>query len=200
MLAKTLVFSALAASAVSANPIERRGGTGTSIFGTYFASLIKGALGGKTNACNNVMQDGEKWYYIEGDDGNGNTYTTCWMEGVDAWDQATADAAKCLTNLHFTQANVCIDVKGSECDNGFIDNGGRLQSSVMGLVGSGYQKRAQITSGQSIAFQAAINDLVGQQVKGNGGKGPFIYVTTTEDGEEKHAPEMKMTFIGENDC
>lgn len=126
MFLTNLVLSATAISVVAANPIEPRGGTGTSIFGTYFASLIKGAIEGKGTVCDEDMQEGDKYNYsmlyqqfsllslekplvswllisiiVEGDDGNGNKFTACWMDGVDPWDQATADTANCLTNLHF---------------------------------------------------------------------------------------------------
>lgn len=60
---------------------------------------------------------------------NGKYVATCWTNATDTvmFGQAETNVAKCLTNLHYTQADTCISVQGSECDNGYIAGGGRLQ-------------------------------------------------------------------------
>jgi hypothetical protein len=77
------------------------------------------------------------------------------------WAQRDADVANCLTNLHYVQADVCISVAGSSCDNGYIAAGGRIQNSRLALIGSGTQKHAQISADESSAIQQGYNSLVG---------------------------------------
>lgn len=53
--------------------------------------------------------------------------------GENEFFQKDADVAKCILDLHSNQKDVCISVKGSSCDNGYIAGGGQLQNMFVSV-------------------------------------------------------------------
>ncbi|KAJ5272594.1 hypothetical protein N7478_007719 [Penicillium angulare] len=123
-----------------------------------------------------------------------NTFSIA-AEGEIEFTQADADAANCLVNLHYTQDDACISIKGSMCEDGYD---GMLQNARMSYISGPYQ----ISSDESISFQGAINKMVGAKMR------------TDKTNDVAHMPAVSLVsktngvgmvaiyfrYIGEDEC
>ena len=83
---------------------------------------------------------------------------TCYFPGTETIYDFDVGAMKCIINLHYTQRDACIDIKGSVCANGY---GGGLMNGEMSWIGKGHQKADQISADQSVTYQAAADSMKG---------------------------------------
>ena len=79
------------------------------------------------------------------------------------WQQNDTNTLNCLTNLHFTQDDDCVSVKGSECE------AGAGTSKILNA-----RTLSQLSSQNSKAIQVAISALVGATVN-SGEDGVNLY-------------------------
>ena len=208
-LTSLLALSAIAfptEPTVEERDLVERQGTGTSIFVNAIIGLIKGSgiFGGAPPVCDGYFDNGITYYFASGQASNGLYWQACWQNDSDTtpFGDNEVAVANCLTNLHYTQADTCISTEGSECDNGYVAGGGRLQNLREPIIGSGTQGDAQINADESAALQAAVWAVDGQNVKGLGGYGPFFILSTddTYTTLENDAAQMQVNWIGETAC
>ncbi|KAH7329663.1 hypothetical protein B0I35DRAFT_474237 [Stachybotrys elegans] len=201
----TALASATLASPVQTADLEERQSTGIGAgIALIFAHMINDAWTGATPACSYSFSEGDYWHATWKNEITGLYTQACWQNETDTtpWDQGAVDAAKCLTHLHSVQANTCISVSGSTCDNGYIEGGGRLQNLQTAIWTGGDDPVSQLTPEESITIQAGIEGLNGAMVSGLAGKGPIFLAVTDETGEmaTSYAAKLKARFIGEPEC
>lgn len=132
-----LSSSMLLVPSLAAPVLEQRQTNTFSIIDSLVIGLIKGSEPGpnicQTEGC--FTEDGQEYWYANLQAPNGGYVAVCYQNNSQPilFGQAEADAANCLTNLHYTQADTCIDVAGSSCDNGYTAGGGHLQVSWQDL-------------------------------------------------------------------
>ncbi|KAJ5091617.1 hypothetical protein NUU61_006487 [Penicillium alfredii] len=192
-----LALSSTSAASPLSEPVKRGSGIGQGLFiglqkyaGAQFQKIF-----GSSAPCAEYF-DGE---FMAGTDQDGAPlpWAHCYVEGDQNFTQQDADVAKCLTNLHYVQEDTCISVKGSMCDNGYLDGGGRIQNTQLSLL---YD--AQLTADQSSAMQYAIQSMVGTNIRTDKTKQdaymPAYSVTKTLNGPA--IVSMILRYIGEQGC
>ncbi|KAJ3540419.1 hypothetical protein NM208_g5075 [Fusarium decemcellulare] len=210
LFSRFLSCAAWCSTMAIASPVEaeetklaKRQGTVTGILGPWLGKLINDAWTGPVPLCDGDF-DQTYWMATWKVEETGQFVQVCWRNdtGLVVWDEPTVNVANCLTHLHYTQANTCISVKGSMCDNGYIDGGGRLQNLHTVIAASGNSEAARLTALESATIQAGIRALQGYNVMGTGHQGPFFYAVTSEDGDQftSHAAQLQARFIGEYEC
>jgi hypothetical protein len=100
--------------------VEERQAIGEAV-GALISSLVKPEIyqGQGPGPCM-LCESGAGCNWMGGDDGMGNKWATCWSDGTDTFFDFDAAASDCLTNLHFTQSDVCISIAGSSCTQAVI--------------------------------------------------------------------------------
>ncbi|KAJ5116134.1 hypothetical protein N7456_000482 [Penicillium angulare] len=175
---------------------ERGSGFGGDLWAsvlTYASTEMKTIFGAPALCTGDMDTTGLMVTTGQGDDVP-DKWEICYYDGDDTFTQADADAANCLVNLHFTQDDKCIDVKGSMCAPGYS---GPLQNAQVSYIYGPYQ----ITGAQSVSLQAAINAIVGKKYSNviDGGISHTIEATLVADNGSGIVG-VTLYFVGENDC
>lgn len=132
-LLKTILFSIplLSVAGFAAPVLEERQGEGAEILLNTIISVINSKTQSPNvcDICTSFSEDVSSYNMLVTQADDGQHVAACWANNTDnvMFGQAEANAANCLTNLHYTQADTCISVAGSECDTGYTAGGGRLQ-------------------------------------------------------------------------
>ncbi|KAI9658811.1 MAG: hypothetical protein M1831_003837 [Alyxoria varia] len=156
---------------------------------------------GKGSKCCDSQVKGE-CMHVEAKDDHPHPFDLCYTEGDQEFTAKDADVAKCLTNLHYVQPDKCISVKGSSCDNGYIESGGRLQNALLLVVGA---HDGPITADQSLQYQSGIDALIGRKIVTSTHEPwdtlevcPSITAKNKEDDDNDLV--MNFRYIGEDEC
>lgn len=141
------------------------------------AGLIKRNLPTATACCEEI----EDCYTLSGKTDDGLNWCAGYWAGNTNWTQGDADAAKCLTNLHYVQNDKCITKAGSSCDNG------DASPDVVTAYDTFLYGPYQLSSDDSRAVQAAMDALVGRSIDLNAdidsdGYVQFVHVADNGSG------------------
>ncbi|KAF1816428.1 hypothetical protein P152DRAFT_446084 [Eremomyces bilateralis CBS 781.70] len=109
-------------------------GTAASILVPFLAKEFEKIFGQPLSCCGSL----ENCHGFKNAEGNPNRFHACFRKyripikgfiapGAQEFSAEDVEIAKCLTNLHYRQTDVCISVQGSSCDNnGYTARGGRI--------------------------------------------------------------------------
>lgn len=152
--------------------LSPRGGGGD-VAGNLFNSIVLGltaneidagllsVFGASSPTCCDDYDASDGCLVNAGTDALGHQWMACYFTGTEMIYDFDAAAMDCIINLHYTQDDACIDIKGSVCAQGY---GGGLMAGQMSWIGKGHAKADQISADQSTSYQAAANSMVGIQI------------------------------------
>lgn len=101
----------------------------------------------------------------------------CYDEGTEEIYDFDVAAMKCIIDLHYRQADVCISIAGSVCANGY---GGGLLRGQMGWWG-GNSNADLISDQDSKTFQAAADSMKGVKIDYSNPVNAAIQVVVVSD-------------------
>ena len=137
----------------------------------YASAELKTIFGSPPTCCEDLQ--GDCWV-LAGKSTGGLPYQVCYIPGDTTLEADDAAAIKCIIDLHYRQSDVCIDIQGSVCANGYP---GTLQRGQTSWVYA-----ATLSSDQSWAMQAGADAIVGTGVSiANGNEILFTAVSIVND-------------------
>ncbi|KAJ5151989.1 hypothetical protein N7492_010284 [Penicillium capsulatum] len=123
--------------------------------------------GMKSSTCASFMKTPHDTHFLGKLGGNHKPkpWFNCWFPGTEKFTKKDAEVVKCILDLHAKQHDVCISVKGSSCDKGYIKGGGRVQNV------ENYQKLFNVGKPNSLSqegadsMKVAVDELVNVKMR-----------------------------------
>lgn len=206
-----LASGSVAAPAAEVTSLEERQTGISSAFLSFAASEFQGIFGEPPPCCddgsyddvgmtcwaataNHTTHPNDDWilcYTPDTKDNHGDTHL------LHSWSQDDIDISKCLTDLHAKQSDVCIDVKGSSCeDKSYTGNLQNMRESSI----SGHK----LSSKTQTDIKKAMDVLKGQKIvhdKIQGfNVGPVFGSNPKNSAGNRVYDSVLVRYVGEDDC